>query len=81
MTHTVFGMKSSTDERMEQIETNLDEKIGNLEEVLEEKNWKIGECILFRLFPIISISQRFFFLTLEKIGIDKKVICYHNISN
>ena len=39
---------------------------------------------LFRLFPIISISQKFFsifFHTLEKIGIDKKVICYHNISN
>ena len=38
----------------------------------------------FRLFPIISISQNFliiFFLTLEKIGIDEKVICYHNISN
>ena len=40
--------------------------------------------IFFRLFPIISISQKFFsffFLTLEKIGIDEKVICYHNISN
>ena len=40
--------------------------------------------VLFRLFPIISISQKFliiFFLTLEKIGIDEKVICYHNISN
>ena len=39
---------------------------------------------VFRLFPIISISQKFFsffFLTLEKIGIDEKVICYHNISN
>ena len=39
---------------------------------------------LFCLFPIISISQKifsFFFLTLEKIGIDEKVICYHNISN
>ena len=39
---------------------------------------------LFRLFPIISISQKFFsffFLTLEKIGIDEKVICCHNISN
>ena len=39
---------------------------------------------IFRLFPIISISQNFFsffFLTLEKIGIDEKVICYHNISN
>ena len=39
---------------------------------------------IFRLFPIISISQKFFsffFLTLEKIGIDEKVICYHNISN
>ena len=38
----------------------------------------------FRLFPIISISQIFLiilFLTLEKIGIDEKVICYHNISN
>ena len=38
----------------------------------------------FRLFPIISIPQKFFsffFLTLEKIGIDEKVICYHNISN
>ena len=37
-----------------------------------------------RLFPIISISQKFFsifFLILEKIGIDEKVICYHNISN
>ena len=40
--------------------------------------------IFFRLFPIISISQKIFsifFLTLEKIGIDEKVICYHNISN
>ena len=40
--------------------------------------------IIFRLFTIISISQKFFsifFLTLEKIGIDEKVICYHNISN
>ena len=39
---------------------------------------------IFRLFIIISISQKFFtifFLTLEKIGIDEKVICYHNISN
>ena len=39
---------------------------------------------IFRLFPIISMSQKFFsffFLTLEKIGIDEKVICYHNISN
>ena len=39
---------------------------------------------IFRLFPIISISQKIFsifFLTLEKIGIDEKVICYHNISN
>ena len=47
----------------------------------------LGKCFLnsiFRLFPIISISQKFFtifFLTLEKIGIDEKVICYHNISN
>ena len=33
---------------------------------------------VFRLFPIISISQIFFlifFLTLGKIGIDEKVIC------
>ena len=40
--------------------------------------------LFFRLFPIISISQKIFsifFLTLEKIGIDEKVICYHNISN
>ena len=40
--------------------------------------------IIFRLFPIISISQKFFsffFLRLEKIGTDEKVICYHNISN
>ena len=39
---------------------------------------------IFRLFPIISISQKFFsffFLILEKIGIDEKVICYRNISN
>ena len=39
---------------------------------------------IFRLFPIISISQKifsFFSLTLEEIGIDEKVICYHNISN
>ena len=44
--------------------------------------WKNHD--IFRLFPIISISQKFFsffFLTLEKIGIDEKVICYHNISN
>ena len=43
-----------------------------------------AEEAIFRLFPIISISQNFFlffFLTLEKIGIDQKVICYHNISN
>ena len=43
-----------------------------------------GKYNLFRLFPIISISQKnfsIFFLTLEKIGIDEKVICYHNISN
>ena len=39
------------------------------------------------LFPSISsyfhIPKIFsiFFLTLEKIGIDEKVICYHNISN
>ena len=40
--------------------------------------------IFFRLFPIISIAQKFFsifFLKLEKIVIDEKVICYHNISN
>ena len=40
------------------------------------------EILIFRLFPIISISQKFFSffsLTLEKIGIDEKVICYHNI--
>ena len=39
---------------------------------------------IFHLFPIISISKIFFsifFLTLEKIGIDEKVISYHNISN
>ena len=41
----------------------------------------------YMYFPPISyynsISQKnlsIFFLTLEKIGIDKKVICYHNIS-
>ena len=42
------------------------------------------KMVFFRLFPIISISQKIFlifFLTLEKIGIDEKVICYHNISN
>ena len=47
----------------------------------QEKQWQKS---IFRLFPIISISQNFFsffFLTLEKIGIDEKVICYHNISN
>ena len=37
-------------------------------------------------FPSISYYFHihiflFFFLTLEKIGIDEKVICYHNISN
>ena len=40
--------------------------------------------LFFRLFPIISIPQKIFsifFLTLEKIGTDEKVICYHNISN
>ena len=45
---------------------------------------KVIIFIIFHLFPIISISQKFFsifFLTLEKIGIDEKVICYHNISN
>ena len=52
-----------------------------------EKNRKYLSSYIkcfFRLFPIISISQKifsFFFLTLEKIGIDEKVICYHNISN
>ena len=48
---------------------------------MEGKNFHI---FIFRLFPIISISQKIFsifFLTLEKIGIDEKVICYHNISN
>ena len=41
----------------------------------------------FRLFPIISISQIFLIIWIfivqigEKIGIDEKVICYHNISN
>ena len=46
--------------------------------------WHLSSTYFFRLFPIISISQKIFsifFLTLEKIGIDKKVICYHNISN
>ena len=46
-------------------------------------DFQIGRSF-FRLFPIISISQKIFsifFLTLEKIGIDEKVICYHNISN
>ena len=36
-----------------------------------------AETILFRLFPIISISQKFFsffFLTLEKTGIDENGI-------
>ena len=51
---------------------------------VEKVNGKnIINCI-FRLFPIISISQKIFsifFLTLEKIGIDEKVICCHNISN
>ena len=45
--------------------------------------WYTGN-LFFRLFSIISISQKIFsifFLTLEKIGIDKKVIYYHNISN
>ena len=40
--------------------------------------------LIFRLFPIISISQKFcsiFFLGLEKIKKKKKVICYHNCSN
>ena len=40
--------------------------------------------LLFRLFPIISVSQKIFsifFLTMEKIGIGEKVFCYHNISN
>ena len=39
---------------------------------------KISEITFFRLFPIISISQKIFsifFLTLEKIGLDEKVIC------
>ena len=41
----------------------------------------------YELFPSISyyfhIPKNFLisFLTREKIGIDKKVICYHNISN
>ena len=47
---TVFGMKSSTDERMDQIETNLDEKFGNLEEVLEEKIEKLENAS----FPLLS---------------------------
>ena len=38
--------------------------------------------VFFRLFPIISTSQILSKLSnLEKIGIDEKVICYHNISN
>ena len=48
------------------------------------QNFQCTTMFIFRLFPIISISQKFFsifFLTLEKIGIDEKVICYHNISN
>ena len=47
---TVFGMKSSTDERVEQIETNLDEKFGNLEELLEEKIEKLENAS----FPLLS---------------------------
>ena len=48
------------------------------------RSLKTREKCIFRLFPIISISQKIFsifFLTLEKIGKDKKVICYHNSSN
>ena len=53
-------------------------------EVYSPLIWGAKGEIIFRLFPIISISQKFFsifFLTLEKKGIDEKVICYHNISN
>ena len=60
---------------------------GPIPEILAKKYMlRIGriEKLIFRLFPIISKSQKFFsifFFTLEKIGIDEKVICYHNISN
>ena len=66
------------DMRVDSIPSYLEKHL--LEEVLGE----FGLNYLFRLFPIISVSQKFFsffFLTLEKIGIDEKVICYHNISN
>ena len=56
----------------------------DLDEIEEIQGAPFKGNLFFRLFPIISISQKIFsifFLTLEKIGIDEKVICYHNISN
>ena len=37
--------------------------------------------VYFLLFPYPKKFSHFFFLTVEKIGIDEKVICYRNISN
>ena len=63
------------------IVNNLYKKV-NWARLFTRKGIKEGkntiEKKLFRLFPIISISQKFFsifFLTLEKIGLDEKVIC------
>ena len=51
--------------------------------VLEHKHWtlEIIFSVYFLLYPYPKKFSHFFFLTLEKIGIDEKVICYHNISN
>ena len=67
---TVFGMKSSTDERMEQIETNLDEKFGNLEEVLEEKIEKLENASFPLLSPFDCPTFQPHFLLVEN-------VCYY----
>ena len=76
---TVFGMKSSTDERMEQIETNLDEKFGNLEELLEEKIEKLENASYPLLSNLISFLSKMFviisnFNLLSLIGMPSKIV-------
>ena len=56
----------------------------------KEQNWKLRHFTNINYFPSISyyfhMAKFFDYLdshcpTLEKIGTDEKVICYHNISN
>ena len=55
--------------------------------LMQDKDSVFGTNVRIIFFPSVSyyfhIPKIFlnFFLTLEKIGIDEKVICYHNISN